>query len=331
VLQNENGPCPLIGISNILALRSDIVIEGEGPNKNAVSLESLIEKLSAYLLAANMDKDADGVAEMIEKATKLMPQLQFGLDVNFNFKECDNFEKTEQCKLLEQFLIRMLHGWLVDPNDLQTSGVIGDSTYNDLMNKLVALDEKVAPTQAPSAPDPSQNPPPANPKSEETKPPTAEEGAAIRAFLEGTQSQLTPFGLAALQRTIREGELCIFFRNNHFSTLTKHEGKLYILVTDVGYERERNIVWDLLTTVDGSSVFCNGEFKTTDQTTREELVNTLELMGFSKGQIDSCLPLIPKEDMVNSDAAIAQALQIINKQTNNPTATPIPESHVHAV
>lgn len=342
VLQNENGPCPLIGIANVLALRGDIVIEGEGTNKNVVTFEGLLDKLSAYLFQANIDKGDEALAK-VEKATKIMPQLQYGLDVNFNFKEFDNFEKTEQCKLFELFDIRLVHGWLVDPEDAQTKNAIGDNTYNDLMNKLVALDpasqvvsQPPQPTTQPTSPSTAQpmemqTPPtttsedPASQKKPEEppKPPTEQdyrEGAIINAFLNSTQSQLTAHGLEVLHKFIKEGELCVFFRNNHFSTLTKQEGRLYILVTDIGYERERNIVWDLLANVDGSSIFCTGDFKGSDQENREEVVNTLELMGFSKTQIDDCLPQIPPAEMSNSEAAIQRALSILNKTGKMPSS-----------
>ena len=74
---------------------------------------------------------------------------------------------------------------------------------------------------------------------------------------------------------MQEDEYAVFFRNNHFSTLTKHAGTvgfffffykmvisisspkkknfhtgfLYNLVTDIGYERERLIVWEKFDTV----------------------------------------------------------------------------------
>lgn len=100
MLQNENGPCPLIGIckspfflcstntllGNVLVLRGNIVIEGEGPNKNVVTLETLTDKLSGYLYEVNVDKGDEALAN-VEKAIKVLPSLQVGLDVNFNFKE----------------------------------------------------------------------------------------------------------------------------------------------------------------------------------------------------------------------------------------------------
>ena len=42
-------------------------------------------------------------------------------------------------------------------------------------------------------------------------------------FLERTASQLTYYGLAELSTTVKEEELCVMFRNNHFSTLYMHK------------------------------------------------------------------------------------------------------------
>ena len=78
-----------------------------------------------------------------------------------------------------------------------------------------------------------------------------EEAVLVQNFLDTTAHQLTDYGLQQLHSTLREGELAVFFRNNHFSTLTKHSGVLFNLVTDIGYERERNVVWDLLSEVRG--------------------------------------------------------------------------------
>lgn len=40
-------------------------------------------------------------------------------------------------------------------------------------------------------------------------------------FLNSTATQLTYHGLCELTSTVQEGELCVFFRNNHFSTMIK--------------------------------------------------------------------------------------------------------------
>ena len=48
-----------------------------------------------------------------------------------------------------------------------------------------------------------------------------EEGPILEDFFNSTASQLTYYGLVKLQEGLRERQLCVFFRNNHFSTLFK--------------------------------------------------------------------------------------------------------------
>ncbi|CAG0880296.1 unnamed protein product [Cyprideis torosa] len=50
-------------------------------------------------------------------------------------------------------------------------------------------------------------------------------------------------------------ELAVLFRNNHFSTIYKYQGRLYILVTDQGFLREPKVVWETLCSVQGDSTF----------------------------------------------------------------------------
>lgn len=42
-------------------------------------------------------------------------------------------------------------------------------------------------------------------------------------FLETTATQLSYHGLCELNAAAKEGEMCVFFRNNHFSTMIKHK------------------------------------------------------------------------------------------------------------
>ena len=59
-----------------------------------------------------------------------------------------------------------------------------------------------------------------------------------------------------LHEGLRTRQLAVFFRNNHFNCLFKHgDGRLYLLVTDQGYLRERNVVWERLSGIDGDSTF----------------------------------------------------------------------------
>lgn len=48
-------------------------------------------------------------------------------------------------------------------------------------------------------------------------------GLIAEQFLETTAAQLTYHGLCELTAAAKEGELGVFFRNNHFSTMIKHK------------------------------------------------------------------------------------------------------------
>lgn len=77
------------------------------------------------------------------------------------------------------------------------------------------------------------------------------EGRIIESFLASTASQLTHLGLMALHQHISEEQFAVFFRNNHFSTMFRYQGNLYLLVTDLGYQRETSVIWERLDGIDG--------------------------------------------------------------------------------
>ena len=55
------------------------------------------------------------------------------------------------------------------------------------------------------------------------------ESLVAQNFLEESASQLTYHGLCELGTTMKENELAIFFRNNHFSTIYKKNNVRYFL------------------------------------------------------------------------------------------------------
>ncbi|KAA8521963.1 hypothetical protein F0562_012723 [Nyssa sinensis] len=90
---------------------------------------------------------------------------------------------------------------------------------------------------------------------------TPKQGELIRNFLKNNASQLTIYGLLLLQDGLKERELCVFFRNNHFNTMFKFEGELYILATDQGYINQPDLVWEKLNEVNGNTLFMTGNFE----------------------------------------------------------------------
>lgn len=86
-------------------------------------------------------------------------------------------------------------------------------------------------------------------------------GRKINQFLNETGHQLTYYGLKKLCDHLKEEELCVFFRNNHFSTLGKKNSKLYLLVTDLGYASVEEVVWEKLDNIKGDTDYVDCFFQ----------------------------------------------------------------------
>ena len=57
-------------------------------------------------------------------------------------------------------------------------------------------------------------------------------GLVAEQFLESTATQLSYHGLCELNTTAKEGEISVFFRNNHFSTMIKHKARTNVQYHD---------------------------------------------------------------------------------------------------
>lgn len=84
----------------------------------------------------------------------------------------------------------------------------------------------------------------------EFDPKVREEGKILEEWLlQESATQLTFHGLIKLLKALNDGELAVFFRNNHFATIFKRQNQLYLLVTDEGYLHVDSVVWELLNEV----------------------------------------------------------------------------------
>ncbi|XP_071486356.1 ubiquitin carboxyl-terminal hydrolase MINDY-2-like [Diadema antillarum] len=237
ITQNENGPCPLLAIVNVMLLRETIQIP---PMVEMVSASQLFEYLGDHLLSRMPKNASDDIQKNYEQnmhdAMEIMSRLQTGLDVNVKFTGVKDFEYTQECVVFDLLNIALYHGWLYDPQNAEVVSAVNTCSYNQLVERIIA-----------------------------TKTSTNEEevrqGLQADQFLTSNASQLTYHGLCELNSTIAEEELCVFFRNNHFSTLYKHNNELYVLVTDQGFLTESNVVWETLSNVEGDSYFVDGNFR----------------------------------------------------------------------
>ena len=238
VTQNDNGPCPLLAIINILLLRRTIAF----PNmQEMVTTRQLMEYLGDVVLKEIPENMAEGAQrnyeQNVQDTLSILPKLQTGLDVNVKFTGVGDFEFTRECGIFDLLSIKLYHGWLVDPQSTEYKAAIGNLSYNQLVEKIVTSKEADGQSEVLS------------------------EGVLAQSFLEETANQLTCHGICELNSKLNDGELCVFFRNNHFSTLFKRQGELFLLLTDQGFLTQENMVWQTLSSIDGDGAFVDCNFK----------------------------------------------------------------------
>ncbi|CDS41362.1 protein FAM63A [Echinococcus multilocularis] len=237
ITQNENGPCPMIAITNVLLLRGKLALPAD---HEVVSSDLIIAALSDELLShSTVDWDEGtrlNYEENLSSALSIFPSLQTGLDINVRFTGVSDFEYTPALTVFDLFRIPLYHGWVADPQDRDLVEALRNQTYNQVVEMII--DYK-------SSSDPAR----------------VEKSLLAKEFLETAASQLTMHGLCELSEHLQENHLAVLFRNNHFNTIYKKAGRIYVLVTDVGFVSEPNFVWETLNNIDGDSQFVDGDFR----------------------------------------------------------------------
>ncbi|XP_073298805.1 uncharacterized protein [Primulina huaijiensis] len=143
ILQNDNGPCPLLAICNVLSLKNSLNLSPDIPEVSQEKLLSLVAERLIDSNSNNENKDTGYVENQqqnIADAIDLLPRLTTGIDVNIKFRRIDDFEFTRECAIFDLLDIPLYHGWIVDPQDHETADAIGSKSYNSLMGELVSLD-----------------------------------------------------------------------------------------------------------------------------------------------------------------------------------------------
>lgn len=221
---------------NILFLQWKVKLP---PQKEVITSDELLTHLGNCLLSIKPQEKSEGLQlnfqQNVGDAMTVLPKLATGLDVNVRFTGVSDFEYTPECSVFDLLGVPLYHGWLVDPQSPEAVSAVGKLSYNQLVEKIIICKH-----------------------SSDSN--LVTEGLIAEQFLETTAAQLTYHGLCELTATAKEDELSVFFRNNHFSTMTKHKSHLYLLVTDQGFLQEEQVVWESLHNVDGDSCFCDSDF-----------------------------------------------------------------------
>lgn len=293
VCQADNGPCPLLAVCNALLLRGALTLPPSGGDE-WVGGDSLAAALRSQLLAASgaaATADANAQAVLCEALAQVRGLVR-GLDVNVRFSDVEGFESTPQLSVFDAAGVRLLHGWVYGPHE-PAACALGSVTYNQAVELAIgeapptaALPATVAQQQpdlltfapinedtgtfAPvggdegtwqPAPEPAGAAATAAPPvSQQQLQQPQQRQQLIRRWLEDTRGQLTHAGLAGLAGRLLPGELAVLYRNGHFSTVVLHEGRVHVLVTDVGYQHAAHVVWERVDDCSNDTTLCDGAF-----------------------------------------------------------------------
>ncbi|KAI9785473.1 MAG: hypothetical protein M1839_009214 [Geoglossum umbratile] len=284
LVQNANGPCPLLALVNALTLSTPAGIETALVEtlrvREQVSLGLLLSAVFDELTSGRRGDAAQELPDVSELYAFLVT-LHTGMNVNPRFvppppaapnlmdagpdlqqSETHSaprddeakpgiFESTREMRLYSTFSVPLIHAWL-PPKDHPAYASLDRSakTYEDAQNLLFREEELVEKFERTGlSPD------------EQTLVGDIE---IIKDFLLQSATQLTSFGLETLERSLPQGGVAILFRNDHFSTLYKHprSHQLLTLVTDMGYAGHPEVVWESLVDVSGEGAeFFSGDFR----------------------------------------------------------------------
>lgn len=140
ITQNENGPCPLIAIMNVLLLKGKLRLP---LTLDIVTSDQLMEYLGDCILASlpsNLNEGAQlNYEQNMMDAIAILPKLQTGLDVNVRFTSISDFEFTPELIVFDLLHIPLHHGWIVDPINFPPgmAAAVGSCSYNQLVDKII--------------------------------------------------------------------------------------------------------------------------------------------------------------------------------------------------
>jgi hypothetical protein len=281
LVQNANGPCPLLALVNAFTLSTPANVDSPLVRalrtREQITLGLLMDAIFDELTSARRGEIVQELPD-VGQLYKFLVKLHTGMNVNPRFiakappppnlmdarnsmlhlpqslngdRKPGDFEETEEIHLYSTFGIPLIHGWLPPRAHNSYRALERHAiTYEDAQNILF--------------------------REEELEDKLSHEGLTqneqqmlmdiglIKHFLSSTATQLTGFGLDVISEALYPGAIAIFFRNDHFNTLYKHplSNQLLTLVTDAGYATHDEIVWESLVDVSGEGCdFFAGDFR----------------------------------------------------------------------
>lgn len=279
MVQNANGPCPLLALVNALVLSTPADITTALVEtlrvREQVSLGLLLDAVIDELMSGRRGDAAQNLPDVSELYAFLI-NLHTGMNVNPRFVEppsapthllddpidgppdhqaelrkAGGFEDTPHMRLYSTFAVPLVHGWLPRKNHPVCDALRRCAeTYEDAQSLLFAEEDLENKLEGEGLTPAEQR--------------LLEDIATVKHFLTTSPTQLTEYGLDTIADSLKPGSVAILFRNDHFSTLYKQprSGRIFTLVTDMGYAGHDEVVWESLVDIGGEgSEFFSGDFR----------------------------------------------------------------------
>ena len=100
VLQDQNGPCPLIALANILSLRGLITLMPLISQERRTIPQLLLSNAIATFVVANLSSRRNQQSESTERylhdILESIPKIIRGLDINLKFTDIYSYEATAE-------------------------------------------------------------------------------------------------------------------------------------------------------------------------------------------------------------------------------------------
>ncbi|KAI5841763.1 hypothetical protein DFP73DRAFT_528195 [Morchella snyderi] len=262
LLQNANGPCPLLALVNALILSTPVgtktALWETLEFREQVSLELLLDAVFQEL----MDRGGAAGLPDVGDLFAFLLTLHTGMNVNPRFYSEDNptnthtmhFEKTREMELYGAFRVPLVHGWLPTPSDpvlaaMKRRAVCNYEEAQTLLFHEAEIISRVTSEDGTLADGEDQ---------------IIEDAGIIRDWMERSRTQLTAHGLEIVKSGLKTGDVAILFRNDHFMTVIggRDSHALMGLVTDMGFAGHEEVVWERMVDVQGrNNEFLSGDFR----------------------------------------------------------------------
>ncbi|CAK7245218.1 MAG: hypothetical protein STHCBS139747_006791 [Sporothrix thermara] len=281
LLQNANGPCPLVALINALSLTTPADVSTPLTEmlmaREQVSLSFLLDAVFDELMSSRRTTEGSDLPD-VDELYKFLKELHTGMNVNPRFIPTPEvlaafrrtslthlhpseretmipgtFENTREMQLYATFNIPLIHGWLPMKGDGVYEALSRQAaSYEDVQNLLFReeeLEDKLSRPDGDGLTEEEQQ--------------LFQDIVEIKSFLQASATQLTPFGIEVIAKAMLPGSFAILFRNDHFATLYRHPLTLQLLslVTDAGYASHDEVIWETLVDVNGENAeFYSGDF-----------------------------------------------------------------------